>query len=352
MIHPWLQEVWQRLRAAEARLPHALLFIGPPGLGKRDLAEALAARLLCAAPAADGHACGACPACRLRLSGNHPDLLRVVPESEAASEIVEGGEGGQKSDKAEKAKSMQIRIEQIRDLQQALMVTGHQSERRVILLAPAEAMNVFTANALLKLLEEPPTGCTFILLSDEPLRLLATIRSRCQLWRLSPPDGDALTRWRQTHPAVAEELLSVSGGMPLDALRLAERGGGPLLNRFIRDVSEMAQRDPLKLAGQWESWIKSKEAQAAGFGLPELIDWMQRWVCDFAALRLGGQVRYFPQARSVFERLCRYASVAAALTCYNEFNQIRKVARHPLNARLALEDMLMRYARAVTGSQT
>ncbi len=353
MIHPWLREAWRRLCAAQTRLPHALLFAGPAGLGKRDLAEALAARLLCNAPLEDGHACGVCPACRLRLSGNHPDLLRIIPESDAvpaASGDAEATEA--KTEKAEKSKSMQIRIEQIRDLQQALAVTGHQSERRVVLVAPAEAMNVFTANALLKLLEEPPQGCTFVLLSDEPQRLLATIRSRCQQWRIALPSPEDVAQWRQKQPQVSDALLAVNGGMPLDALRIAEQGGEALLTRFVHDISGPAADDPLKLAGQWESWVKSRDAQTAGFGMPELVDWMHRWVTDVAAMRLGGQVRYFPQCHAIMARLCLRASVASALNCYNEFAQIRRVSRHPLNSRLALEDMLMRYARAVNGSQS
>lgn len=351
MIHPWLRELWQRLCAAQMRLPHALLFAGPPGLGKRDLAEALAARLLCKAPLEDGHGCGICPACRLRLSGNHPDLLRIIPESDAAA-AGDAEAAEQKADKTEKNKSMQIRIEQIRDLQQALAVTGHQSERRVVLVAPAEAMNVFTANALLKLLEEPPQGCTFLLLCDEPQRLLATIRSRCQQWRIAPPSREEVAQWRQAQPQVSDALLAVNGGMPLDALRIAGQGGEALLTRFVRDVSGPAAEDPLKLAGQWESWVKSKDAQTAGFGIPELVDWMHRWVTDLTVMRLGGRMRYFPQSHAIMERLCLRASVASVLNCYNEFSQIRRVSRHPLNIRLTLEDMLMRYARAVNGSQS
>ena len=69
MIHPWLQPTWTRLVELGERLPHALLFVGPAGLGKRALAEALAARLLCDAPRADGHACGHCEPCLWRISG-------------------------------------------------------------------------------------------------------------------------------------------------------------------------------------------------------------------------------------------------------------------------------------------
>ena len=89
----------------------------------------------------------------------------------------------------------------------------------------------------------------------------------------------------------------------------------------------------------------------AGFGLPELSDWMQRWVSDLAAVRLGGRVRFFPAQESVLAALASRMSVAAASGCYNELAQIHKVSRHPLSLRLVLEDMLMRYARAIAGAR-
>ena len=345
MIQPWLQESWQRLVGLGERLPHALLFVGPPGLGKRELAEALAARLLCAAPATDGHACGRCGACQLRLSGNHPDLLRIIPEADAAADgEAEGGEpeGGKK-------KSAQIRIEQIRDLQDSLSVTGHQSSRRVVLVDPAEAMNPFTANALLKLLEEPPAGCVFVLVSSAPRRLLPTIRSRCQQWSFARPTADMLVRWLRDEPDADDKLLAVTGGMPLAARRLARDGAGPLIRRFVRDIAQLPGTDPLRLAAQWDAWLKSKEALAAGLDMVQLVDWVQRWVTDLASLRLGGNARFFPDEVAVLGTLAPRASIASALTCYNELARIRRVSQHPLNARLMLEDMLLRYARALNG---
>ncbi len=350
MIHPWLQTTWTRLVELGERLPHALLFIGPPGLGKRELAEALAARLLCDAPAENGHACGQCSACQWRLSGNHPDLHYVVPAADLAADGPEG-EGAEATPKEGKAKSAQIVIEQVRDLQAALHVTGHHSSRRVVVLDPAEAMNVFTASALLKLLEEPPVGCVFLLLSSAPRRLLPTIRSRCQQWPFSRPPEDVLVQWKAAVDPQLQALLAIAGGMPLAAERMAATGTGALLARFVRDVSALQAVDALRVAAQWEAWIKSKEALAAGFGLPELCDWMQRWASDLAALRLGGRTRFFPAQEGVLSALASRCSIAALSGCYNEMMQVRKVSRHPLNQRLVLEDMLLRYTRALAGAR-
>lgn len=349
MIPSWLQDTWTRLVELGDRLPHALLFAGPAGLGKRALAEALAARLLCDVPADDGHACGHCEACQWRLSGNHPDLHVVIPAADVEETEAVERDGGREP-VAAKAKSSQIVIEQIRDLQATLNVTGHRSARRVVVLDPAEAMNVFTANAVLKLLEEPPAGCVFVLVSSTPRRLLPTIRSRCQQWRFSRPDTAALAHWRAHVSKEGAALLAISGGMPIAAERLAEAGGAALIERFVRDLGQLRSADALRLAAQWEAWLKSRESAAAGFGLPQLVGWMQRWVSDLAALRLGGRVRFFPAQEGLLAALASRANVATVSNCYNEFAQIGRVAQHPLNLRLVLEDMLLRYAKAITGA--
>ncbi|MDT3669067.1 MAG: DNA polymerase III subunit delta' [Aromatoleum sp.] len=350
MIYPWLHDTWQRLCELGQRLPHALLFVGPAGLGKRELAEALAAHLLCSTPGSDGHACGRCAACQLRLSGNHPDLFTLVPAADADSgDSDDARDGGEREPDSGKKKSSQIVIEQIRDLQQSVAVTGHQSSRRVVVVDPAEAMNPFTANALLKLLEEPPEGCIFVLVSSAPRRLLPTIRSRCQQWTFTRPTADALAQWMNAQDGADDDLLALTGGMPLAAQRLAGRGASTLRARFVRDLAQLPAGDPLKLAGQWDAWLKSKEALAAGFGIVQLVDWMQRWVTDLASLRLGGRIRFFPGEEGTLSALAPRSTVASVLGCYNELASIRRVAQHPLNARLMLEDMLLRYARAVTG---
>jgi DNA polymerase-3 subunit delta' len=356
-IHAWLEPLWTQWIALGERLPHALLITGASGLGKRDLAEALAARLLCENPAPDGSACEHCAPCQWRRSGNHPDLRRLIPESEetapAASEASDAGEAaGAASTDEGKAKSKQILIDQVRAVQDALTVTAHHGGRRAVIVDPAEAMNAFTANALLKLLEEPPEGCTFLLVSSAPRKLLPTIRSRCQQWHVPRPQADALRRWQAEQGGegrVPANLLALCGGIPLAAQRLAGQGFEALLNRFVSDLNTN-EIDPLRLAGQWEAWLKKdKAALAAGFGLVMLVEWMQCWVSDLATLRMGGRVRYFPAQSDYLAVLSKRMSVAAAGNCYNEFLNIRRVAAHPLNLRLFIEDMLMRYARMVKG---
>src|SRR5574338_565291 len=206
MILPWQESLWCRLTGQLASLPHALLLAGPGGQ---------------------------CVGCRLREAENHPDLLRVVPEAEGAADEDEGGE-------AAKGKSTQIRIDQVRELQPALTVTAHRGGRRVVIVDPAEAMNVFTANALLKLLEEPPAGVVFLLVSAQPQRLLPTLRSRCQRWDFPLPDAATVLPWlRAHHPGTPPELLALVGGAPLAAAALGEKGGQGLRQRLVADLAAL-----------------------------------------------------------------------------------------------------------------
>lgn len=327
----WHQPVWERFVARQARLPHALLLIGAVGVGTRELADRMAARLLCVTPVPEGDACGQCAECRLLEAGSHPDRMTVTlsDRKTATGRAVQ-----------------QISIDELRGLQQALTLTAHRGGRRVIVVDPAEALSVDAANALLKLLEEPPDGCVFLLTTAQAERLLPTIRSRCQQWHLPLPDADAVRDWLQGRDEAARALLHVSGGLPLEAERLHAQGAQAWLKRFVRDLDQLARDDdPLALAGNWEKWLKSKESLEAGWTVVSLFDWLHRWVTDLTMLRLGAPVRYFVFAAPLLNRLSARTGIAAVLACQRELTQARRLIQHPLNSRLLLEDLLIRYQR-------
>lgn len=145
---------------AGRRLPHALLFLGPEGVGKASTALALAQALNCLEPQADQDACGHCRSCRLFAAGNHPDFWLISPQGEAVNP--------------------QIKIEQIRELRRQTGYAPFSGTWRVVVLKPAQAMNEAAANALLKTLEEPPANNLLILTAIGERDLLPTIVSRCR----------------------------------------------------------------------------------------------------------------------------------------------------------------------------
>ena len=176
-MHPWNEPILESLKRRADTLPHALLIHGPQGVGKLKLAERVVQLLLCEAADAGRKPCGACDGCRWYLAGNHPDFRRVEPEALAAPVEAEGEEPAS----TRKGKpSQEIKIDQVRELAGFLNIGSHRGRRRVALVHPADEMNAHAANALLKSLEEPPGDAMFVLVSHRPMRLLATIRSRCR----------------------------------------------------------------------------------------------------------------------------------------------------------------------------
>jgi DNA polymerase-3 subunit delta' len=351
-LYPWQTETWNRLLSDLERLPHALLLHGPEGVGKALFAETLAARLLCETAQGTAFACGVCEGCKWFASGNHPDFHLVLPESEGetgeAAEAEEGGAPETGSEKAadKKKRSTQIRIDQIRELGEAMVVGTHRQGLRVVILRPAEAMNMHTANSLLKMLEEPIPGSLFLLVSGKLNQLLPTVRSRCRQLHFGKPAPEAALAWmRQENLAQAEELLALAGGMPLTARALAEGNLPARRRRFLAAVANPTGQDILRLAGELEGWLKQGKGAEVALEMPVLVEWLQKWLLDLIRVASGLPPMFHPGAKDGLLDLARKSSLTALLACYNDLQRARAVARHPLNARLFLEDLLLRYGR-------
>jgi DNA polymerase-3 subunit delta' len=237
-ILPWQKNNWESLlaRKKQNRLPHALLFSGMDGSGKKEFAEHFAQYLLCSQPLENG-ACGKCKACRLQQAKSHPDFLNITPEED----------------------SQFIKIDQIREVVNRVNGTAMLNGSRVILIHPASAMNVNAANALLKTLEEPTADTYLILISAESSRLPATISSRCQKMMFSHPSrGDGLT-WLRSHfnTSKMDELTSVlelAEGGPLRAREYLQNGTIELRRNLYDGLIQLQAEttDPVEFAQQWK----------------------------------------------------------------------------------------------------
>jgi DNA polymerase-3 subunit delta' len=327
MIFKWQEQPWKAWTQLRERLPHAILIQSGEGLGEFEFAQACAQSLLCEDSQRGEQPCGVCRACNWFSLGNHPDFRLIVPESMAPESREEGAEPAKK-------KSEQIRIEQVRELADFLAVGTHRGGLRVILVYPAEAMNANTQNALLKNLEEPPPATVFLLVTTQPERLLATVRSRCLRFSLPFPPSEPVLRWLKEqglkHP---EATLAGAGGAPLAALKAAGTDADRLL--FIENLGNSGF-DPIALA---ETLVRVP--------LWDLVGWLQRWSYDLLLARVAGRVRYgldHEQVISDTASRCDAADIAAYL---RRLAQARALARHPLNAKLFVEDLLLQYRRLV-----
>jgi DNA polymerase-3 subunit delta' len=332
---PWHREALRGLLADRARLPHALLVSGRAGIGKTEFARALGAGVLCEAPR-DGLACGTCASCHWLSQGNHPDYREVIPE--AAEEEAEGEEAA--AAKGDKPKSIVIKIEQIRALADFIALTTHRSGYRVLLLHPAESMQPAAANALLKTLEEPPPRTLIVLVSDQPARLLATIRSRCRLVALpTAPAKEALEWLRAEGVAQPESALAAAGGAPLLARDLAEPEEAELRKRILAELSRPGGADTLLFAASIERGRVER-----------LIYWMQTWVQDLVRVKLSSEIRHHRDFAAALKARAKSADIEALFALDRELAAARSLAAHPLNPRLVAEHLLMAYNQATIGA--
>ncbi len=339
-LYPWQEAAWRQLQQLRSRLPHAILFHGPAGIGKTALAERFAQALLCERPDAAGHPCGQCASCGWFAHYNHPDYRRVRPEALDEADGVESeneeesGEG-KKAGKSARAPSKDIRIEQIRALADFMNISTHRQGKRVVMLYPAEALNAASANALLKTLEEPPPDTVFLLVSNSLDRLLPTILSRCRKFALALPSFDEALAWLKSQDlADADAWLAEQGGAPLAALDLAQGADREARDEFLSCLARPGMDGALKTA---EKLQKTAVAQQ--------VEWLQRWLYDLFSVKLSGKIRYYPRYSKELSALSAQVSVPALLRTLKAAGERRAVAEHPLSPRLFIEDMLLDYSR-------
>ncbi len=304
---PWQQRAYDQTVAAldAGRLGHGLLICGPAGLGKRAVALQLAAHVL-------GQGADVAAARRnaqLIAAGTHPDLQLVsfIPNKtgdKLRTEIV---------------------IEQVREISQKLSLTPQYGVAQVVVLDPADAVNRAACNALLKTLEEPSPGRYLWLISSDPARLPATVRSRCQRLEFRLPPREEALAWLQTRghaEALARDALDAARGHPGLADQWLQNEGMALRRQVASELEQLA---------------------AGRVGSVELA---QRWTADaHADLRLRHAADLaLSQASDI--GLTDPARLHKLAAWFDAANRTRDLLRTTVRADLAIVELLLAWSAA------
>lgn len=326
-LAPWLTRQLQTLLGQRG---HAVLLAGPAGLGQYELALALARAWLCEQPQPQG-ACGRCASCHAVDVRTHPELLVLMPEILA---LELGWPLDDKTRSRIEAKEIKpskwIRVEAARAVVGFAQTTRSRGRLKVVLVHPADRLNVESANTLLKTLEEPAGEVRFVLATEAVHQLPATVRSRCQLHLLRAPEAHEAQQWlRACHPQASAEQAAVwlqaAGGRPQEALAWAARGLSPATWHGL--PAKLLQGEPGPLA-DWEPAVA--------------LQVLQQLAHDCMRVAVGASPRFFDAADlprpPAWPRLAAWAQ---------ELLHAARTVEHPFQPALMLEAWLARLHAAL-----
>lgn len=301
---------------ASGRLHHGWLLTGPRGVGKATLAWRIARFLLATEPAGagDGLFGAPPPPASLDIAPDHPVARRLAALSEPRFFLLRRAWDDEK-----KRLKTQITVDEVRRLKSFFQLSAADGGRRVAIVDPADEMNPNAANALLKLLEEPPAGVTLLLVSHQPARLLPTIRSRCRELRLTalgPADMEAALRQAGAEAADPAALAALSGGSVGEAIRLVNLDGLALYGRILDLAASLPRLDRPKMLALAET--------AASRGAGERFDLLLTLIDLFLARLARAGIQGAPEAEAApgeAALLARLAPDAAAARAWAELAQ-------------------------------
>ena len=292
---PWHEQLAAQL--AGGRLPTATMLVGRLADGLEQLALAIAGRLL------EKQGIQSAP---LLDAGTHPDLLVLRRQPNTTGKLRQ-----------------EITIDQVRQLIEFMQLTPRIAKLRIAVIVPACRLNRSSANALLKILEEPPDPGRFILAAEQPERLPATVRSRTRIVAApAPARAEALAWLKKNHP----QLPDPEGA-------LAAAAGAPVAVAGLREHARQREAFVKLVLGQADLVATSRDL--AALPVETWLEWAQYWVGDLVATGLGLEPRMFPEASGS-------DSLVRILEAGRELQEMRRLARHPVNARQLLERVAIR----------
>ena len=311
-LYPWQEKAWAELKQANVKQHHASLFIGPLGSGLEKLANTFATSLICRNLTDTKKACGKCQDCQWILT-EHPNLKVVNNE-------------------AEEGTSKNISIESIRNLKKFFELSSHIiGGNKVILINNTESLTLNAANALLKILEEPPENSYIILTADNISSLLPTIVSRCVIVPAPRPSREE-----------AESFLKVEGfenlssqlplfnNLPLDVI--AQRGNSDL---FTIIINEFKKGKDFELMAIEPKWLTGH--------FTETICLLQKWLYEIFLFKMTTKFHFFESNKENIKKLSDAADITKLLNMLKSINKIKLISNKPINKDISFDNLMVEY---------
>jgi DNA polymerase-3 subunit delta' len=251
-------------------------------------------------------------------SATHPDYVAIEPEEPGKA----------------------IKIDTIREFVQKESLTSQLGGYKVIIIEPADALNVAAANSLLKTLEEPITNTVMILVSDQPGKLPATIRSRCSLFKFARPEQGVALDWLATAieaDADASLLLSLANGAPLKAVSLSDNSLLAEREQMLGEVAALLRRqaDPVVIAARWDK-----------LSLGRIIEWFTGWVIDMIRIQVNNKNAVIINADQIalLRDLGSRVQSKQLHLMLEQLYQARRTLGGQLNTQMLLEGLLLKWS--------
>ena len=299
------------------RIPHAMLFSGPEGVGKKKAALLFAQTLVCAD--AKSRPCFDCEPCRKVMNNTFPDVILIG--------VREG--------------SSRILIEQVREIGEVLAYRPFFGETRIIIIDPADLLTDHAAAAILKTLEEPPRGAHFILITARSSSLPATILSRCQKVRFSPLSIETIVEIIGRSDE-AEEAAEISCGSVTVAQSLISRGLLDFRKNFIKALSETKLNDPSLFEALYAGMTKFRVE------IPVVLVILKMWYRDLIVYRETGAVEELMDRELIMKHQINWegATTASLIASYETVSDLDRtmMSRVNVNARIAFLYLCIRLA--------
>ncbi len=333
------EEPKKKIRTALAHetIGHAYRFSGDDGIGKRLMALRFAQALSCETPpsAAQPDSCGRCQACQQIEAATYPDFLLIEPDREKANP--------------------QITIDRVRDVEHHMIYLPLLSARKICVIDDADRLTTSAANALLKTLEDPPEHSLFILVTSQPYRLPATVRSRCLTLRFSsmtPEQCEGMLALRRAmSPDDARFLSQVSGNrigaaLKADLAQLRQRH-----DQFLQCCQSDALAHPTAVLQRAEALSKTQRTQdeaadqSKAQQFSDVLDWLAHGLRDLLLIRFGAShdLLLHQTHRSRLQQCAEGLDPEALLDLLESLHALEQAPHQNLNLQLCLENFLLRF---------